>query len=61
MNVFTQRDGRIDRTWSSELLFVPFDRGQDGRHVDLIWPLWNLFDLTLEGRGTTWHPKLKYD
>ena len=61
MNVFTRRKGRIYHSWSSELLFVPFDRGQDGRHVDLIWPLWNLFDLTPEGRGTTWHPKLRYD
>ncbi len=48
-------------TWSSELLFLPPDRGQDGRHVDLIWPLWNLLDLTPEGRGTTWHPKLRYE
>lgn len=61
MNVFARRKGRIYHTWSSELLFVPFDRGQDGRHVDLIWPLWNLFDLTPDGRGTTWHPKLRYD
>jgi len=29
--------------------------------VDLVWPLWNLFDLTPEGRGTTWHPALRYD
>jgi predicted dithiol-disulfide oxidoreductase (DUF899 family) len=61
MNTFTRRNGRIYHTWSSELLFMPFDRGQDGRHVDLIWPLWNLFDLTPEGRGTAWHPKLQYE
>ena len=61
MNVFARRKGRIYHTWSSELLFVPPDRGQDGRHVDLIWPLWNLFDLTPDGRGRTWHPKLRYD
>ena len=60
MNVFTRRKGRIYHTWSSELLFVPPDRGQDRRHVDLVWPLWNLFDLTPEGRGTTWQPKLQY-
>ena len=61
MNVFTRRNGRTHHTWSSELLFAPADRGQDGRHVDLVWPLWNLFDLTPDGRGATWHPKLKYD
>ena len=34
---------------------------QDGRHVDSFWPLWNLFDLTPEGRGTNWYPRLRYD
>jgi len=61
MNVFTRRKGGIYHTWSSELLFLKPDKGQDGRHVDLVWPLWNLFDLTPEGRGTTWHPALRYD
>jgi len=28
--------------------------------VDMIWPLWNLFDLTPEGRGTDWYPRLAY-
>jgi predicted dithiol-disulfide oxidoreductase (DUF899 family) len=61
MNVFTRKKGRIYHTWSSELMFAPPDRGQDGRHIDLLWPLWNVFDLTPEGRGTSWHPKLRYD
>jgi predicted dithiol-disulfide oxidoreductase (DUF899 family) len=61
MNVFARRKGRIYHTWSSELHFVAPDRGQNARHVDLIWPLWNLFDLTSEGRGTTWNPKLSYE
>jgi len=59
MNVFTRRNGRISHTWSSELLLAPPDRDQDARHVDTIWPLWNLFDLTPEGRGT-FYPKLRY-
>ena len=33
----------------------------DARHVDMLWPVWNLFDLTPEGRGTDWYPKLRYD
>jgi predicted dithiol-disulfide oxidoreductase (DUF899 family) len=61
MNVFTRRKGRVHHTWSSELLFVPPERGQDGRHVDVIWPLWNLLDLTPEGRGKDTHPRLQYD
>ena len=55
-----RRDGRIYHFTSSELLFAPNEPGQDGRHVDLIWPLWNLFDLTPEGRGADWHPRLAY-
>jgi predicted dithiol-disulfide oxidoreductase (DUF899 family) len=60
MNVFVRRNGRIYHTYGTELLFAPPDRGQDGRHVDSFWPLWNLFDLTPEGRGTTWYPRLQY-
>jgi predicted dithiol-disulfide oxidoreductase (DUF899 family) len=27
----------------------------------MIWPLWNLFDFTPDGRGTTWYPRLRYE
>lgn len=36
------------------------DPGQDQRHGDTIDPLWNLFDLTPEGRGEDWYPALSY-
>jgi len=45
---------------NTELLYAQSNPGQDPRHVDLIWPLWNLFDLTPEGRGTKWNPRLAY-
>jgi predicted dithiol-disulfide oxidoreductase (DUF899 family) len=61
LNVFTRRNGKIHHFYGTELLFAPSTPGQDGRHVDLIWPLWNLFDFTPEGRGTNWYPKLRYD
>jgi predicted dithiol-disulfide oxidoreductase (DUF899 family) len=61
MNVFVRRGRRIHHAHGSELLFLPAPRGQDARHVDMIWPLWNLLDLTPEGRGTTWYPKLRYE
>lgn len=61
LNVFTRRNGKIHHTWGSELLFAPEDPGQNARHVDLIWPLWNLLDTTPEGRGKDWYPKLAYD
>ena len=60
LNVFARRDGRVYHFYNTELLFVPSEPGQDGRHVDMIWPLWNLFDLAPEGRGETWHPRLSY-
>jgi predicted dithiol-disulfide oxidoreductase (DUF899 family) len=60
LNVFVRRDGRIYHSYATELLFAPPEKGQDGRHVDLVWPLWNLFDYTPEGRGTDWYPKLSY-
>src|ERR1700730_243217 len=60
LNVFVQRDGKIYHLFNTELLLAPRQAGQDGRHVDLIWPLWNLFDFTPEGRGADWYPKLTY-
>jgi len=60
MNVFTRRRGRVYHLWATEMFFAPPDRGQDPRHVDLIWPVWNLLDMTPEGRGAKWGPKLRY-
>ncbi len=60
LNVFVRRDGKIYHTYGTELLYAPKRTGQDGRHVDTIWPIWNLFDFTPEGRGTTWYPQLTY-
>jgi predicted dithiol-disulfide oxidoreductase (DUF899 family) len=34
--------------------------GQEPRHVGTIEPLWNLFDLTPEGRPATWHEQFSY-
>jgi predicted dithiol-disulfide oxidoreductase (DUF899 family) len=61
LNVFVRRDGKIHHASCTELLFVAPEPGQHGRHVDLIWPVWNLFDFAPEGRGTDWNPKLSYD
>jgi predicted dithiol-disulfide oxidoreductase (DUF899 family) len=60
LNVF-HRDGEtIRHFWGSELLYAPTDPGQDPRHVGTIEPLWNLFDLTPEGRPTDWYEQLRY-
>ena len=60
LNVFVRRGASIHHFYSTELLFAPSDPGQDRRHVDSIWPLWNLFDFTPEGRGEKWYPRLSY-
>jgi predicted dithiol-disulfide oxidoreductase (DUF899 family) len=56
------RDGDVIRHfWSSELFYATSDRGQDPRHVGTLEPLWNLFDLTPEGRPSNWYEQLSYD
>lgn len=60
LNVF-HRDGKaIRHLRGAELLYAPTDPGQEYRHVGTIEPLWNLFDLTPEGRGTDWDEQLSY-
>jgi predicted dithiol-disulfide oxidoreductase (DUF899 family) len=60
LNVF-HRDGEVIRHfWGSELFYAPTDPGQDPRHAGTIEPLWNLFDLTREGRPTDWEEQLVY-
>jgi predicted dithiol-disulfide oxidoreductase (DUF899 family) len=60
LNVF-HRDGKaIRHFWGSELFYGPWDPGQDPRHVGTLEPLWNLFDLTPEGRPD-WHEQLSYE
>jgi predicted dithiol-disulfide oxidoreductase (DUF899 family) len=61
LNVFVRRKGAIRHFWASELLGAKAEPGQDDRHVDMLWPLWNALDVTPEGRGKDWRPKLDYD
>jgi predicted dithiol-disulfide oxidoreductase (DUF899 family) len=71
-NVFVRRDGAggaggsggsgsaIHHFWGTEILYGKAPQGMDPRHADMFWPLWNLLDLTPEGRGTSWNPRLSY-
>jgi len=61
LNVFRRDGGEIRHFWSSEMLNAPADPGQDPRHAGTIEPLWNIFDLTPEGRGSDWEEQLSYD
>jgi predicted dithiol-disulfide oxidoreductase (DUF899 family) len=53
------RDG-IRHFWSSEMFYAPVDDDQDPRHSGTLEPLWNIFDLTPEGRPARWHEQLDY-
>ena len=56
-----RRDGDVIRHfWSSELLYAPSDPGEEPRHVGTLEPLWNLLDLTPEGRPADWHEQFSY-
>jgi predicted dithiol-disulfide oxidoreductase (DUF899 family) len=54
LTVFRRHRDMIRHFWSSELLYAPSDPGQEPRHVGTLEPLWNLFDLTPEGRPSDW-------
>ena len=59
LNVFRRDGSGVRHFWSSEMLYVPADPGQEYRHNDLIDPLWHLLDTTPEGRGD-FEPALAY-
>src|SRR5204863_6642585 len=59
LNVFHRDGGTIRHFWGSELLYAPSDPGQDPRHAGTLEPVWNLFDLTPEGRPD-WDEQLSY-
>ena len=60
LNVFQRQGETIRHFWGSELFYAPTDPGQDPRHVGTLEPVWNLFDLTPEGRPTDWDEQLSY-
>jgi predicted dithiol-disulfide oxidoreductase (DUF899 family) len=60
LNVFHQDGETIRHFWGSELFSAPTEPGQDPRHVGTLEPLWNLFDLTPEGRPASWDEQLSY-
>ena len=60
LTVFHRDADAIRHFWSSELLYAPSEEGQDPRHVGSLEPLWNIFDLTPEGRPSDWVEQLSY-
>jgi predicted dithiol-disulfide oxidoreductase (DUF899 family) len=60
INVFRRTADGIFHSWGSELFYAPTTDGQHPRHADMIWPVWNLLDMTPEGRDG-WFPQNSYD
>jgi predicted dithiol-disulfide oxidoreductase (DUF899 family) len=60
LNVFHRDGGAIRHFWASELLLAPTDAEEDPRHVGVLEPLWNLLDLTPEGRPADWYERFSY-
>lgn len=59
LNVFV-KERVVRHFWGSELIEAKVEKGQNPRHIDMMWPLWNVLDLTPAGRGTDWYPKREY-
>jgi predicted dithiol-disulfide oxidoreductase (DUF899 family) len=60
LNVFQRKNGHVRHFWGTELAFGPSDPGQDHRGLDLINPIFEMFDFTPEGRGD-WYTKAAYE
>jgi predicted dithiol-disulfide oxidoreductase (DUF899 family) len=61
LNVFTRDGNAIQHRWATELMFAARDEGEDPRHVDSIWPIWSVLDMTPRGRGPEYDfPGLNY-
>src|SRR5580704_308795 len=60
LNAFHRDEDTVRHFWGSELFYAAADPGQEPRHVGTLEPLWNLFDLIPEGRGTDWDEQLSY-
>ena len=62
INVFVRDGDQVRHSWASELMFAPRDEGEEARHVDVIWPVWHVLDMTPGGRGGGEpFPALRYD
>lgn len=49
--VFAKDGDRVRHTYSAHSMLEDKERG-----IDLLCPLWNIFDLTPAGRGEDWDP-----
>lgn len=60
LGVFKREGNAVRLFWASEMTMEMADPGQEPRDAPDIASLWSILDLTPEGRGTDWYPKLSY-
>lgn len=60
LNIFTRHNSVIHHFWAGEMSGEMADPNQDPRGAPDLDPLWTILDLTSEGRGGDWYPKLEY-
>jgi len=60
MIVFKRDSDNVRLFWAAEMPMEAADPGQDPRIAPDIASLWSVLDLTPDGRGTDWYPKLTY-
>lgn len=58
--VYRREGAEVRLFWASEMSGTMADPGQDPRGAPDLAPLWNVLDLTPEGRDPDWYPKLSY-
>jgi predicted dithiol-disulfide oxidoreductase (DUF899 family) len=58
--VFKRDADQVRLFWASEMRQEMADPGQDPRDAPDVAALWSVLDLTPEGRGVDWYPKLQY-
>jgi predicted dithiol-disulfide oxidoreductase (DUF899 family) len=58
--VFKRDSDKVRLFWASEMTKEMADPGQDPRDAPDIASLWSILDLTPDGRGGDWYPKLSY-
>lgn len=56
----TSRGASVRLFWKAEMTGEMTDKGKDPRGGPDFSPLWTALDLTPEGRGDKWYPKLDY-
>ncbi|MBT5048230.1 MAG: DUF899 family protein [Rhodospirillaceae bacterium] len=61
LHAFRKTNDGIFHSWAFEMFYARRDDDQISRQRDRNWPLWSIFDVTLDGRPADWFPAYNYD